>query len=928
MKKIYLKPTLPGILTDLSRGTTAAIGRASTSLEIEVAGATLEGEGDIPTENITQRVSELDDVLAEANEQLEQAMNDLAAAEEELEATQLLYDAIFAEHDNALIDAEEAIGVAAGQIETMGGEIDAAAQEAAAAKQAALEAMTEAATASGLYTVATASPTVADAEGKPVGAVWEVRSGEATARRYVLTDAATWTQVKLGTEAIGDAVIGTAQVGELDVAKLSVTGASKFSTAVMQALIADKGFFEQLYSNNVVVAGENLLPDPLMKNPRAWQNDSRVSTTGGRTGGGSILIPASTSTSGVYNVFYAADMPYAVKVTPGQRYNISAWFTSAVAGVGTTIKVTLYERFFDANGTSVTSTRAVANAATFAANTWTSLSGVSREAPDNAVYMGVGFFVQAIHNSEVRFSDPAVRSMTDGNLLVDGSVKARHIVADEVAAAVGVFIDAMMTNLSVTGVAAIKQVTTDALWAKLAVVDRLQVLTSIITQDMIATGAVTADKITASQALIDKLITPDLMAGKVLTSMFQLGDNWRWTAEALIAYAPVVGNQSVTDWANRQELVRIDPSGGISITAATAAGDPTGGIDQDGNVWGTLGSFSELEVGGVPVTNLDGPRGVQSVTMLNSDTTIATNTETRILWTTIDVEPGRMYEIETQVFARDPGNITLRWRRNTGAPPTTSNSIRSEMVNASTMHRLITFKHLIVQPFTGGDDTAVETRYVGLFLAGSANQNTVVYGPYADTGEPRTMMIVRDIGPTLEIDTQTVASTSNPNPPTSNPKRTYTKTYKATGVKRYTAGNATASDSRNITAGSYYGSSMSEKLLYQMPAAFYSDLQGATIKSAKITVRCTKTYSTSSAAQISVGYTTASGLPSTWPGHTAVSAMDIKGGQSLTNSVPSSYFSGLRSARGITVTPRNPGSLSSYAYFDATTTRITVTYEK
>ncbi|WP_334153062.1 hypothetical protein, partial [Microbacterium sp.] len=485
----------------------------------------------------------------------------------------------------------------------------------------------------------------------------------------------------------------------------------------------------------------------------------------------------------------------------------------------------------------------------------------------------------------------------------------------------GVFIDAMMTNLSVTGVAAIKQVTTDALWAKLAVVDRLQVLTNIITRDMIATGAVTADKVTASQALIDKLITPELMAGKVLTSMFQLGDNWRWTAEALIAYAPVVGNQSVTDWANRQELVRIDPSGGISITAAGAAGDPSGGIDQDGNVWGALGSFSELEVGGVPVTNLDGPRGVQSVTMLSSDTTIATNTETRILWTTIDVEPGRMYEIETQVFARDPGNITLRYRRNTGAPPTTSNSIRSEMVAASTMHRLITFKHLIVQPFTGGDDTAVETRYVGLFLAGSANQNTVVYGPYAGTGEPRTMMIVRDIGPTVEIDAQTAESTSNP-------KRTYTKTYKTTGVKRYTAGNATASDSRNITAGSVFGSAMSEKLLYQMPAALYSDLQGATIKSAKITVRCTKMGNSSNAAKISVGYTTASGLPSTWPSHTAVSAMDIKGGQALTNSVPSSHFNGIRDARGITVTPRNPGSLASYAYFDATTTRITVTYEK
>ena len=490
------------------------------------------------------------------------------------------------------------------------------------------------------------------------------------------------------------------------------------------------------------------------------------------------------------------------------------------------------------------------------------------------------------------FRNVSIRKRMGGELIVDGAITARNMAAESVTA------DALAAN-SVTAV---------------------KIASGQVTTVKLAAGAVTSEKLTASRAMVDQLFASEFMSGRVLTEVFQLGDNVRWTDDGLTFYTPVVGNQSVTDWANRQALISITPSGDSSITVSEA-GEPTGGINPDGTVWGHAGSFDTLEVGGTLVTNIDGPRGVQSVTMLDSDTSLATDADTLLLWTSIDVEPDRMYEVEAHVFVRDPGNVTLRWRRNSGGPPTTGNSVRSEIVVNGDAHRIINFKHLMFQPLTGGDNTGVATTYVGLFISGASASTTLIYGPHSDTGEPRTMLTVRDIGPTVDIDTQTVASTSNP-------KRTYTKTYKTTGVKRYNRAGGTATDSRNIVAGSYFGSAMSENLLYQMPSSFYSDLQGATIKSAKVSVRCTKTYSNGTPASIYVGYTNASGLPSTFPSKTNMTAMDIKAGETLTNNISSGYFGALIGARGITVSPRNGGSLSSYAYMDASTTQITVTYVK
>ena len=136
-------------------------------------------------------------------------------------------------------------------------------------------AMGQATTAGGLYTVAAVNPTTTDGQGKPTGAVWEVRSGGVSLRRYVW-GGSTWQQIKAGASfiadkavgraQIGDAAVGTAQVadasitdakiGNLSVSKLVVTGGARIPVAVINALMADSAFISSLLAKRVVIAGD------------------------------------------------------------------------------------------------------------------------------------------------------------------------------------------------------------------------------------------------------------------------------------------------------------------------------------------------------------------------------------------------------------------------------------------------------------------------------------------------------------------------------------------------------------------------------------------------------------------------------------------------------------------------------------------------
>ena len=149
---------------------------------------------------------------------------------------------------------------------------------------------------------------------------------------------------------------------------------------------------------------------------------------------------------------------------------------------------------------------------------------------------------------EVRSGTEALRRFVwDGTAWSTYEAGADFIAADKVAAAVGVFIDAMMENLSVTGVAAIQQVTTDALWAKLAVVDRLQVMTNIITRDMVATGAITGNKLTVDAAAVAKLVAQSGWFGEVTAKKMTSSEFIGGTITGAVVRTAASGARTVMD---------------------------------------------------------------------------------------------------------------------------------------------------------------------------------------------------------------------------------------------------------------------------------------------------------------------------------------------------------------------------------------------
>ena len=135
----------------------------------------------------------------------------------------------------------------------------------------------KASTADGRITIATANPTAENAVGKPLNAVWEVRSGPTVLRKFVLTDASTWTQVKAGQDFIGENAIGSAQIadvavgtaqiadlavtngkiGTLAVDKLRVVGGATMPVAVIDSLVSDQAFLDNIVSQKVIVQGKS-----------------------------------------------------------------------------------------------------------------------------------------------------------------------------------------------------------------------------------------------------------------------------------------------------------------------------------------------------------------------------------------------------------------------------------------------------------------------------------------------------------------------------------------------------------------------------------------------------------------------------------------------------------------------------------------------
>ncbi|MDK7162862.1 MULTISPECIES: phage tail spike protein [unclassified Winkia] len=125
-------------------------------------------------------------------------------------------------------------------------EVDQAKTAAAGATQLAQDAHDVAMTSDGRLTVAVVDPSVADAAGRPEGALWQVRVDGVIARQYILTNNQ-WEQTPVGAAMIGskaisqahiaDAAIGTAHIADAAItdAKISSLSAAKITAGFLAA---------------------------------------------------------------------------------------------------------------------------------------------------------------------------------------------------------------------------------------------------------------------------------------------------------------------------------------------------------------------------------------------------------------------------------------------------------------------------------------------------------------------------------------------------------------------------------------------------------------------------------------------------------------------------------------------------------------------
>ena len=143
-------------------------------------------------------------------------------------------------------DAQTAADAVATQMASAQVEIDQAKTAAAGATQLAQDAHDVAMTSDGRLTVAVVDPSVADAAGRPEGALWQVRVDGVIARQYILTNNQ-WEQTPVGAAMIGskaisqahiaDAAIGTAHIADAAItdAKIGSLSASKITSGYLAA---------------------------------------------------------------------------------------------------------------------------------------------------------------------------------------------------------------------------------------------------------------------------------------------------------------------------------------------------------------------------------------------------------------------------------------------------------------------------------------------------------------------------------------------------------------------------------------------------------------------------------------------------------------------------------------------------------------------
>ncbi len=530
--------------------------------------------------------------------------------------TTVTIPAIDAKADAAATAGEQAKADAlAAMTKATTAEADAAAAQATAlgAQSAADAAGAKATTASGLVTVASANPTSADASGKPVNAIWEVRSGATVLRRYVLTSPAlgVWTQVKLGQDFIGDDAIGRAQIGEaavgtaevadlavtnakigdLTVAKLTATQGAEFPISVVNTLVGQDAFITAVYANRIVVAPENpVVNSTFTQGTKGWtlRESNIVTVTDGPKG---VSAPVLRITP------VSADL--AAAINQGFPYSTSDDANSYHPAVGTSWRCTMTVRLVSGTagvirvrGWISKGDNSSANrqwplltqdlkASTATAGQWVTLEGTY------TFPAGWSRFGLAVHSLNAvgtvwEVGEVTLRPMVGTTTIEDGAVTTDKMVANSISG------DRITTNTLAGNKIVANTITAAQIQANAVTTVSMQANT--INGDRILTNTLLANKIVANSITSAQIAANTLTANEIASNAIQ--------SRHIIANA-VTATQIAANAVTTNSL-QADAINGMTITGATIQTAATGNrtvMDSSGlHVYGSSG-VEQVRVG-------------------------------------------------------------------------------------------------------------------------------------------------------------------------------------------------------------------------------------------------------------------------------------------------------------------------------------------
>ena len=503
-----------------------------------------------------------------------------------------------------------------------------------------------------------------------------------------------------------------------------------------------------------------------------------------------------------------------------------------------------------------------------------------------------------------QIADLSVTNAKIGDLnagkITAGTIDTARLNTQQVAAAVGVFIDAMMQHLTVAGIANINELVADELFAKLAVVDKLQALTSIITKDMIATGSVTTDKFAANA---------------INAAMIDVGLDARWDSTGLHFYLPASAGQDPVAWDQRQKLISLAPAGNVEVNVADGNAITAGLVGTSGTVWGKKVEAGELILAGKPFVPVDGPRGTVGLTRAGNNTSVS-NTNRRVMGVRAPLYKGRMYEFRYNLgLSRTSGDVQVQTFLEYGS---TTVQIGQYNVSADGDFTSAVVFDADEYAFADGQDVMVVCylRTTSSGATGTLWANT--------THKPSGSWVhLQDTGPSVPIYVQSLTAPTNP-------KRTYTQRFWQTGGKQFRGdgGSLQSSDSRWIVGGRVFGADNPDQLWFRFN---FDPLIGSTIKSASLTIKCTQTYQSGQTSFLDIGYSGAWDTPGSVPGNTTFQAgHGFTAGQTRSCGISGGAASGLASGgfKSIVLKPTYPGSTNSYMDMDTGLVYVDVTYEK